>query len=129
MWWNVFGDPTNKDPFQAATNHLFVGLERSPDTWTKIRPAFSLDVETRTASLKATGAFEMISHETVAWSQSYDTAGIVALYRTFSPVARLGEKELQTFTHGIAKVADEQFGGRVERPFLTPIYIARRRRD
>jgi SAM-dependent methyltransferase len=129
MWWNVFGDPTNLDPFQKATNHLFVGLERSPDTWTKIRPAFSLDVETRTGTLKATEAFDLISHEIVSWSHSFDTAGIVALYRTFSPVARLPDREKQAFSEGIAKVADEQFGGRVERPFLTPIYIARRRRD
>lgn len=129
MWWNVFGDPlASSDPFQSASGHLMRGLERSPDSWGGGRKLpFSLDSEARIADIDATGAFGPVSHEAIRWTGQYSTAEIVALYRTFSPVSRLPAAQLEEFSVALGRIADEQFGGRVERPFVTPIYWAQRR--
>jgi hypothetical protein len=57
---------------------------------------------------------------------SLDTSATRALYATFSPIARLGNPERESLLDAISEVSEREFGGVVERPMLTPIYIARR---
>jgi ubiquinone/menaquinone biosynthesis C-methylase UbiE len=49
-----------------------------------------------------------------------------ALYATFSPIARLGDSERESLLDATSEVSEREFGGVVERPMLTPLYMARR---
>lgn len=125
MWWNVFNDPDRSDPFHDATTPLFRALARSPTTGERGRPQFALDLEARTRELAAAG-FEDIEAETIPWTLCLDSDQVRDLYSTFSPIARLAHDERKAFLDELTAIAEDSFGGRVERAFLTTIYTSRR---
>lgn len=127
MWWNVFGDPMAPDDFRAATTHLFDGLERIPPSSHSGAHPFALDREARLADLDRTGAFDHVAFETIRWTCVLDTGRLKDLYATFSMISRLPDRRRHDLLEELGRIADERFGGRVERPMLTPIYTARRR--
>jgi hypothetical protein len=65
-------------------------------------------------------------HELVRWKAGWDTAGIRALYGTFSPIARLHAVRKAEILDGVARIAEHDFAGCVERTLLTSLYTARR---
>ena len=125
MWWTMFGDDTRPDPFRAATDSIMEELARSPHEGGSGKPRFPLDIEARSAALRATG-FERCEHELIPWRFEWDTAGIRALFATFSPIAQLDESRREAVLDAVAKVAADEFGGRVTKPLLTSLYTARR---
>jgi SAM-dependent methyltransferase len=127
MWWSVFQDPSRPDEFRDATQGLLGGLRRSPASGDNGRPSFALDVDARIDDLHAVGVFEDIQSEVIRWEATFDAAQVRELYGTFSPVSRLPDGERQRLLDALGRVAEEHFGGRVERPMLTPVYTARRR--
>jgi hypothetical protein len=78
------------------------------------------------ADLRSAGAFDSLGCETIPWTARFDTAQLRDLYATFSPILRLDPPQRQRLLEALGRVADDQFGGRVERPMLTPVYLARR---
>jgi trans-aconitate methyltransferase len=124
MWWNHFGSD-EPDTFQQATDHLFAGTADSPSWSREKRISFALDRDSRLQDLRATG-FKDVGEK--AWSSTftYDTARLVALYSTFSPIQALDPDSRQQFLTELARIVDEQFRGQVERPLITVLYTARR---
>ena len=125
MWWTLFGVPGRKDAFMKAVDPLLEGLDRSPTAGETGRPPFALDVEARSAALQAAG-FEDVAHEAVRWDARWDTAGIRALYATFSPIAVVPEPRRTEILDGVAAIAERDFGGVVERTLVTSLYTAKR---
>ncbi len=126
LWWTLFGEGRRKDAFMQAIDHLFVDMPQSPTSGRDTgRPAFALDVEARTAALRGSG-FRDFGHELFRWPASWDTAGIRGLYATFSPIRRLDEERREPFLDEIARIAERDFGGRVERTLTTSLYTARK---
>jgi SAM-dependent methyltransferase len=124
MWWNHFG-AEEPDDFHLATDHLFVGTADSPAMSGQKRIPFALDQDRRLEDLNA-GGFQNPEVEMWRSSLTCDTAGLVALYSTFSPIQALEAKSREQFLAGLAQVANEQFGGRVERQLITVLYTARK---
>jgi len=129
MWWNLFVGAPRDDEFYKATRPVFRGLNQSPSSGKEGRPSFALDTEMRIANLRAVGAFENIEVETIGWAASFDTARLVKLYRTFSPISRLDSGDREELLDNLAQIADKQFGGKVEIRITTPIYTAQRHRS
>ena len=131
LWWNVFGDPERPDPFHDATRDLLRGLEPSPSEGSSGTPEgssgtpFALDVEARVADLGNAG-FEGVEHESIRWTLRLDPPGTRRLYATYSNIARLPEGPREAILDEIARIADVEFGGRVERQMVTPVYTAQR---
>jgi SAM-dependent methyltransferase len=125
IWWTHFGDPDAPDAFITATTPLLEGLVSSPTAGDPGRPPHAHDREARVAALERAG-FGSIEHELVRWETSWDADGIRALYGTFSPIARLDEARRTEILDRIARVAAEDFGGRVERTLVTSLFVARR---
>ena len=125
MWWTLFGDGDRPDAFITATSPLLQELHASPTAGEDGRPPYARDSDARLAALTAAG-FEEAEHDLIRWRTSWDTHGICALYGTFSPIARLDEKRKATILDGVARIAEDEFAGRVERTLLTSIYTARR---
>jgi SAM-dependent methyltransferase len=128
LWWTLFGDPGKPDAFIQATSPLLENLKASPThAETPERPPHALDATARVEALRRRG-FEDIEHETVRWEAGWNTAGIRALYGTFSPVARLDAASRNDLLDGVARIAERDFGGRVQRTLITSIYTARKPR-
>jgi SAM-dependent methyltransferase len=119
MWWTHFGDRSRPDPFRTAIDPIVADLMSSPGA-----RGFARDVELGHAALAAAG-FESCEHEFVPWSCKWDTAGIRALFASFSPIARLETAKREAILDAIASVASNEFEGRVVRPILTSLYTAR----
>ncbi len=125
MWWTLFGDGEAPDAFITATSPLLEGLHRSPTAGEEGRPPFARDSDARLAAIAAAG-FQEATYEVARWDSHWDTAGIRALYGTFSPIARLDDERRTEILDGVARIAEEQFGGRVGRTLLTALYTARK---
>lgn len=124
MWWNHFGSE-EPDEFHRATDHLFVGTADSPAWSDQRRIPFALDRDRRLEDLAANGFQDA---EVDLWRSrlTCDTAALVALYSTFSPIQALEPKSRQELLTELARIANEQFDGRVERALITVLYTARK---
>jgi len=120
-----FGNDKELEAFQAGTDHLFANTFSSPSHGEKVRPQFALDRERRLHDLKFAG-FQNAEVDIWRWTLTYDTARVVGLYSTFSPIQALAPDRRKEMLWEIARVADEQFGGSVERPFASVLYTAQR---
>jgi SAM-dependent methyltransferase len=127
MWWNVFGDPTRRDEFHEATRGLLSRLDGGPSAGPRGRPSFALDTEERLADLAWAGEFDEVAGDAVRWAATFDTQQVKELYATFSPISRLEPAARQRLLEDLGRVAERLFGGKVERPMVTPVYTARRR--
>lgn len=125
MWWNNFGDPDREDAFHDATAHLLNHLPESPSHGEPDRPPFALDVEAREADLAAAG-FVNVAHQLMHWTLRMDPPQTRALYGTYGSINRLRSSERESLLDEIARIAREQFGGRVERNMITSIYTAQK---
>ncbi|MEL4070733.1 class I SAM-dependent methyltransferase [Ochrobactrum sp. GPK 3] len=125
MWWTVFGDPDDMDPFQRRTREHFRQLSRSPSHAAGSSRPFALDKEVRMAELKTAG-FEDAKYEEIRWNPTLTTRQVIDLTATFSPVSRLAEAERFRFLSDIGRIADDEFDGHVRRNFVTAIYLARK---
>jgi SAM-dependent methyltransferase len=126
LWWNIFGDRKAPDAFRDATDPLLRDLDQSPSAGGREGVPFALDSAARTSDLERLGSFEHIEHETIRWTLELDPAAVRRLYSTFSPIARLPDRQRVRVLDAIERIASEDFGGRVERRIVTPIYTARR---
>jgi SAM-dependent methyltransferase len=87
--------------------------------------ARALQVDDRVAELRAAG-FSGIKHQMLRWKASFDTAGIRALYGSFSVMRDVAPERAEAFLDQVAEIAEARFGGQVERACLTVLYMARR---
>jgi SAM-dependent methyltransferase len=122
LWWNVFGDPDEPDPFHEATQALLRNLAPSPSAGSGGIP-YALDVAARTEELASHG-FHDIEHEAIRWKLHLDAARTRQLYSTYSNIARLPKARRTTILDEIQRIASVEFGDRVERRMVTPIYTA-----
>jgi SAM-dependent methyltransferase len=124
MWWNHFGSE-EPDQFQRATNHLFAATADSPSWSGEKRIPFALDRESRLQDLTTKGFRDA---EVEVWRSrlTCNTARLIALYSTFSPIQALEPDSRREFLSNLAQIAEEQFGGRIERPLITVLYTARK---
>lgn len=77
-------------------------------------------------TLTSTGDFDRVSRENICWRVSLSGSRVVALWSTFSDVISLPPVKRHWFLGEVRRVADEEFGGKVEMPMLTTVYTARR---
>ena len=124
MWWTHFGS-YEPDAFQLATEHLFLGTSDSPSIGAAGNVPFGLDQISRIRDLTLAGLCDP-ALELWHWTLTYDTARLAALYSTFSPIQALEPEARKAFLGELARIADTQFGGLIERPFITALYTARK---
>jgi SAM-dependent methyltransferase len=121
-FWNVFCDDSRPDPFHEATKDMLDG-PCSPSAGERGVP-FGLDLATRLAALRRSGAFDIIDSRMSTWTLIRDPDQTVALYATYSNINVRSDRAAVLAELG--RVARDKFGGRVVRNMTTSLYIARR---
>jgi SAM-dependent methyltransferase len=133
LWWNVFGDRSRPDPFGEA---LLPFIEACPELAGDPPGAgavpsgshpYSLDVEARIAEIDATGRFGPVHHEMIRWTGRHTPAQLRALFASYSPWLALPDTVRLEMLATVESLARNTFAGVVERPYLTPVYLAQRR--
>jgi SAM-dependent methyltransferase len=122
---NVFGDSDLPDAFHDATQALLGALPMGPAGSGRARP-YALDTDARLADLRASGVFGEFVAERRNRTLVLDTAGVRALYGTYSHITTLPEAEHEQILDALAEIAERQFSGRVERNMVTTLLAARR---
>jgi SAM-dependent methyltransferase len=130
-WWaswnNHYRDPYRASPFHRRLQPIYRQLYpgRADDVYD--RHASARERRRRLGALRATGQFERIHREDLHWTATLDTARVRALWGSFSDVMILPARRREWLLRELARVVEEEYGGRVRVPMLVPLYTARRR--
>ncbi|MBA3895486.1 MAG: class I SAM-dependent methyltransferase [Gemmatimonadales bacterium] len=121
IWWTLFRDPSRPDPFADATTEV---LGPPPGPVSGI--PFELDVDAWSDSLAGPAGLIDVGSETIRWTARFDPISLRALYGSMISVRRRPEAYQRVLLDEIEHIATQDFGGEVERPFVTAIYTGRR---
>ncbi len=121
LWWTVFGDPTRPDPFYDRTADM-LGEGVGP-----ARPAqFELDSDERRLDLEQKAGLLDAEGELIRWRARLNATEVRALYASMIRILRRPQAEQERLLDSLVAIANDEFGGIVERPFVTALYTARR---
>ena len=67
-----------------------------------------------------------MNHNLIRWTAELDTAQLRALYASMIRIRRAARRRAQGILDQICLLADHDFAGRVQRPFMTAMYTGRR---
>lgn len=123
IWWGVYYDATRPDAFDAATAHLFEGLEQSPRMGGGV--PFGLDVHARMGELRKAG-FNEVQHRAFTACHVFSPEQIAALYGTFSRVQIAPDVTRRRLLNEVERIARDAIGGRIERRVVTSAFVGRR---
>lgn len=123
LWWTVFGDPDRPDPFRDATRVL-LGEETEGDR-ERFRPP-ELDRQAWRSQLAERAGLVDLHDELIRWTVHLDPEEVRALYGSMITVRRRSQPERQRLLDALVATATNDFGGVVERPFVTVLYTGRR---
>ena len=133
FWNNHHRDPFRPSRFVHALDTLYQELEGSSlSIWhgmgsdAKARAAFRQERDRILGQLRSTDAFERVRCETIHWRMSMETDRIVHLWSTFSDTVSWSVRSRAWFLAEMRGLVENEFGGQVTIPILTPVYSARR---
>ena len=76
--------------------------------------------------ISASGRFEEPTVKTYRWERTFSGGDYIRLLDTYSDHRALPEDRRTRLYTGIRRMIDERFGGSVERPYLTALFLARK---
>ena len=125
IWWTSYGDEARPDEFSLALDPLFEDLPHGFSGPQGDGPPFARDAERLLEALASAG-FEDGAHDEFRWAREWDAQEIRGLYSTFSPISVLEPARRREFLDTVARIAEDDFGGRVEKLLVTSLYTARK---
>jgi SAM-dependent methyltransferase len=124
LWWTLFGDPSRPDPFGEATRDLIETAWPAAEDGT--RGPFELDAAGWRHALADVAGLVDIDAEAIPWTARLDLRQVRALYSSMITVRRRPPPEREGLLDELVSRAATDFGGTVERPFVTALYTGRR---
>ena len=124
LWWTLFGDPSRPDPFGEATHGLIETARPTAEDDTRV--PFELDAAGWRYALAYGAGLVDIDVEAIRWTARLDLPHVRALYSTMIAVRRRPPRERERLLDELVSRAATDFGGTVERPFVTAMYTGRR---
>ncbi len=87
------------------------------------RPTTEAAIEEQTQYMRATGLFRSVVVRTYPWTQTYTTDAYLRLLNTYSDHRALSQERRRYLYEGIANLIESHYGGKVERPYLTELFL------
>jgi SAM-dependent methyltransferase len=122
LWWTIFDDPDRQDAFRDALR----ARTGDGDPGGQRNARFQLDAAARCRDLAERAGLTDVTGKLIRWTAELDTAQTRALYASMIKIRRLPADDQQHILHQISRLADHDFAGRVQRPFMTAMYTGRR---
>jgi hypothetical protein len=122
VWWTIFADPGRPDAFRDALR----ARTGDGDPGGQRNARFQLDAAARCRDLAERAGLTDVIGNLIRWTAELDTAQLRALYASMIRIRRLPADDQQRILDQISLVADHDFAGRVQRPFITAMYTGRR---
>jgi SAM-dependent methyltransferase len=126
LWWTVWGDDDRPDPFHEALEPILT--EKAPQIVGDQfgATAFLNDIEARVSYIGRSGAFGPVTRELIKWEGRHDPVGLRRMFATFGAWISLPEELREQVLDEVERLARDEFGGVVRRPYQTVVYIAQR---
>jgi SAM-dependent methyltransferase len=125
VWWNEFGDPAQRTAFRVALDDVYRSYLPAEMRDPTDLPA-SMRIAEMTGRLRREGYFDRVDAEMIRWSYRLTSDRARRLWATFPNVNELPPSDRAGFLDGVGAVVD-RFGGAVDDPYVTAMYLARRR--
>jgi len=122
VWWTIFDDPGRPDAFQDALR----ARTGDGDPGRQRKARFQLDAAARRRDLAERAGLTAVSGNLIRWTAELNTAQLRALYASMIRIRRLPAAGQRRILDQISLLADHDFAGRVQRPFITAMYTGRR---
>lgn len=90
-------------------------------------PTTKADIEAKRTSIDSLGLFEPVTVRTYPWTHTYTTSEYLDLLNTYSDHLNLEESKRRQLHDGLAAMIDNRYGGVVTKPYLSVLYIARKK--
>jgi SAM-dependent methyltransferase len=88
------------------------------------RPSLEQRINSISAEIESSGWFKEPIIRRYSWSRTYSKLDYLRLLDTYSDHRGLPENKKRRLYYGIARLIDEEYGGSVERPYLTALFVA-----
>jgi SAM-dependent methyltransferase len=126
LWWTIWGDPDRPDPLRDALEPIL--RTKAPhlledDAGPR---AYALDLRARMAAIDDLGTFGPVHHERWCWEGRHDPPTIRRIVATFAQWIALPEPLRTELLDDIERLARDELGGIVCRPYQTVLYSAAR---
>ena len=126
VWWTLFGDEARPDPFHDVLRPILE--ERAPQL---VRPetahaAHRRDLLARARIIETSPAFGPVDVHVIDWEGVHDAVGLRRLFGTFGGWIMLPDALRAELLDEIERIADDEFGGTVRRPYQTLIFTSQR---
>jgi SAM-dependent methyltransferase len=127
LWWTVFTDERRPDPFLQALEPIL--QRKAPELFAEgaAMLTHALDIPARIAEIDRVELYGPVQHETLRWEGHHSPTEIRRLYSTFSTWLALPEDQRSGLLDDVERLAEDEFGGVVTRPYQTIVYLAQRR--
>jgi len=122
VWWTIFDDPGRPDAFRDALRARTGDGDPGGQRYAR----FQLDAAARCRDLAERAGLTDVSGTLIRWTAELDTAQLRALYASMIRIRRLPADGQRRILDQISLLADHDFAGRVQRPFMTAMYTGRR---
>jgi SAM-dependent methyltransferase len=124
LFWNLH--PTPYTGFFEDVQSVYQSVVpewRDP----RSRPETEVEIRQREEYINGTGFFERIQVLRYPWTRTYTADQYIKLLNTYSDHRSLEEGRRIELYAEIRKLIEEEYGGRVVRPYLSVLYIAKKR--
>ena len=125
-WGNHHGDPFRDSPFSDAIQIVYRDVFGRTSARRSQRTSERKERAAQLAALRSVGRFRGIGREDIRWDARLSGREVTDLWSTFSEIMTLAQPKRHRFLTGIERIVNEEFGGHVRLPMLTPVYFAER---
>ena len=77
-------------------------------------------------TIQSTGLYSAVTVRTYPWTRTYTTREYLQLLNTYSDHLSLDEGRRCSLYQSIADLIERRFDGKVERPYLSVLYLAKK---
>ncbi len=125
-WWTLFGDEDRPDPFHDVLEPILE--EKAPQL---VQPEAShaahwRDLLARAGIIEANPAFGPVDVRVIDWEGVHDAVGLRRLFATFGGWIVLPDPLRTELLDDVERIAADEFGGTVRRPYQTLIFTSQR---
>ena len=126
LWWNIWGDDHRPDPFHAALHPVVVAKAPHLAGEESSTTAYRRDIAARMTVIDHSNTFGPVREEVLRWEGRHDPVGLRQMFATFGAWITLDHALREELLDDVERIARDDFGGEVRRPYLTVLYLAQR---
>jgi SAM-dependent methyltransferase len=126
LWWTIWGDPERPDPFHDAMQPILRSAAPELVKQEAGYGAYARDLTARMARIEHVGAFGPVDREILRWHGRHEPESLRRMLATFANWIALPEPRRTELLDAAERIARDDFGGQVERPYQTLLYLAPR---